>query len=174
MDSASPTTLFARNLRGFARSRTIAMLKRDLTTSYPRSVREKYLGVVQLGRAVDKGIALANGLNGEYNYHCPMDKGVFGFLGVDGDALLDVIKKAQAESEIEAFLNPFVAKKSAAEIDAFNEGFLSHGPQPGSDAEKYFLELRSEVAPDRTDVTTWPDLLDLDEKRDVPRRAVAV
>jgi hypothetical protein len=34
--------------------------------------------------------------------------------------------------------------------------------------------MRNAVAPDRTDVTAWPDLLDLDEKREVPRRAVPV
>jgi hypothetical protein len=150
------------------------MIKRDLTTSFPRSVREKLLGVVQLGRAVDKGAALANGKAGEYNYDCPMDKAVFGFLGIGGDALLEKVKSAQSEAEIEAYLKPFVDQKSAAEIAAFNENFLNHGPQPGSDAEKYFLELRGQVAPDRTDVSTWPDLLDLDEKRAVPRRAVAV
>ena len=146
------------------------MLKRDLTTSYPRSVRNKVLGVVQLGRAIDKGTALANGLNGEYNYDCPMDKGVFDFLGVDGGAVLDVIKKAQSESEIEAYLKPYVDKKTPQQIEAFNAEFLTHGPAAGSDAEKYFLDLRSQVGPGRTDVTTWPDLLDLDEKRDVPRR----
>ncbi|MDQ6941976.1 MAG: DUF5069 domain-containing protein [Candidatus Eremiobacteraeota bacterium] len=149
------------------------MLKRDLTTSYPRSVRDKVLGVVQLGRAIDKGIAHANGLNGEYNYDCPMDKGIFDFLGLDGNALLDVIKGAQSESEIEAYVKPFADKKSPQEREQFNETFLSHGPQAGSDAEKYFLGLRNDVAPDRTDVTTWPDLLDLDEKRDVPRRVLA-
>lgn len=149
------------------------MLKRDLTTSYPRSVRDELLGVVQLGRAVDKGIALANGLNGEYNYNCPMDKAVFGFLGIDGNALLDVIKNAQNESEIEAYLEPFVAAKTPHELETFNAGFLEHGPKPGSDAEAYFLDLRNSVAPDRTDVSTWPDLLDLDEKRDVPRRVLA-
>jgi hypothetical protein len=147
------------------------MLKRDLTSSYPRSVRDEYLGVVQLGRAVDKGIATANGLNGEYNYDCPMDNGVFEFLGIDGGALLEVIKNAQSESEIEAYLKPFVGKKSAAEIKAFNDEFLTHGPEPGSSGEEYFLGLRNQVAPHRTDVTTWPDLLDLDEKRDVPQRA---
>ena len=149
------------------------MLKRDLTTSYPRSVREKLFGVVQLGRAIDKGTATANGLNGEYNYDCPMDKGVFDFLGIDGNVLLDVIKNAQSESEVEAYVKPFVDKKSPQELEHFNAEFLSHGPQAGSDAEKYFLSLRGEVAPDRTDVTTWPDLLDLDEKRDVPRRVLA-
>ncbi len=146
------------------------MLKRDLTTSYPRSVREKYLGVVQLGRAVDKGVALASGLNGEYNFDCPMDKAVFGFLGIDGNALLDVIKQAQSESEIEAYLKPFVAKKSPSDVEAFNAEFLEHSPQPGSPGEAYFLELRGQVAPDRTDVRVWADLLDLDEKRDVPKR----
>ena len=147
------------------------MLKKDLTTSYPRSVRDTSVGgVVQLARAVDKGIALANGANGEYNYDCPMDNGVFGFLGVDGNVLLDVIKNAQSESEIEAYLKPFVGKKSAAEIAAFNTEFLSHEPEPGSDGEKYFLGLRNDVAPSRTDVTKWADLLDLDEKREVPQR----
>jgi Domain of unknown function (DUF5069) len=150
------------------------MLKLDLTNSYPRSVRDKApLGVVQLARAIDKGIAFANGTNGEYNYDCPMDKGVLGFVGVDGEKLLDVIKKANSEADIVAYLKPFVDAKSPAEIAAFNEEFLSHGPASGSDGEKYFLNLRNEVAPDRTDVTTWPDLLDLDEKRPVPQRVPA-
>jgi hypothetical protein len=147
------------------------MLQKDLTKSYPRSVRDtSYGGVVQLARAVDKGIATAAGTNGEYNYDCPMDNGVFDFLGIKGDALLGVIKDAQSESEVQAYLKPIVAKKSATEIEAFNTEFLSHAPEAGSDGEKYFLGLRNEVAPGRTDVTRWADLLDLDEKREVPQR----
>src|ERR1700676_3865819 len=99
------------------------MLKRDLTTSYPRSVRDESLGVVQLARAVDKGVATANGLQGEYNYDCPMDNGVFGFLGIDGKKLLEVIKRAQSESEVEAYLKPFVDKKTPHERQAFNTEF---------------------------------------------------
>jgi hypothetical protein len=146
------------------------MLQKDLTKSYPRSVREKVLGVVQVGRAIDKGIATAAGTNGEYNFDCPMDKGVFDFLGVDGNKVLDVIKNAQSVSEVEAYFKPFVAKKSATEIEAFNTEFLSHAPEAGSDGEKYFLGMRNDVAPGRTDVTRWADLLDLDEKREVPQR----
>jgi hypothetical protein len=149
------------------------MLKKDLTTSYPRSVRDTVLGVVMLGRAIDKGIAFANGANGEYNYNCPMDKAVFGFLGVDSDALLEVIKTANSESDILAYLKPIVERRSPAEIAQFNAEFLKRAPEAGSDSEQYFLNLRNQVAPDRTDVTTWPDLLDLDEKREVPRRVAA-
>jgi hypothetical protein len=149
------------------------MLKLDLQTGYPRSVRDKALGVVQLPRAIDKGIATANGTNGEYNFDCPMDNGLFSFLGLKGSELLEVIKKANSESDILAYVKPFVDKKSAADIKEFNEHFLAHSPEKGSDGEKYFLNLRNEVAPNRTDVTTWPDLLDLDEKRSVPERVHA-
>jgi len=145
------------------------MLHKDLTTSYPRSARETMLGVVQLGRAVDKGTATVNGLQGEYNYNCPLDQAVFGFLAVDQDALADVIRNAQTEDDVVAYLKPFVDKKSTAEIASFNDTFLSRKPQD-AEGEAYFLELRNAAAPDRTDVTTWVDLLDLDEKRDVPRR----
>lgn len=149
------------------------MLKKDLTKEYPRSVYDKILGVVMLARTVDKGAAAANGLVGEYRYECPMDQAIFSFLGVDGETLLEAIKKANSEADVVAFLKPYVDKKSAAEIAQFNEGFLAGAPQPGSESEEYFLDLRNSVAPDRTDVTRWADLLDLDEKRPVPQRVPA-
>ena len=145
----------------------------DLTKDYPRSVRDKFAGVVQLGRATDKGRALAAGTVGEYHYNCPMDKAVFGFLGIDSDEYLAKIKSSKDDSEVEAYARDFIAKKSQGEIDQWNATFLESGPEPGSEGEKYFLQLRSEVAPDRTDVTSWPDLLDLDEKREVPHRVTA-
>lgn len=142
----------------------------DLTTSYPTSVKTKLHGIVQLQRTIDKGKALAHGKIGEYHYNCPMDQAVFGFLGIDHEALLDVIKKAKGDQEIADYVKPFIDKKSPAEIEAWNAEWLKSGPAPGSDSEAYFLQLRSEVAPDRTDVTSWPDLLDLDEKRSVPKK----
>lgn len=147
----------------------MALQNLDLTTAYPASVKQKLFGVVQLKRTLDKGIATAHGNVGEYHYNCPMDKAVFGFLGLEAEPLLDVIKKAQSEGEIEAYVKPFVEKKPAADIEAWNAQWLKTGPAEGSDGHKYFLELRGQLAPDRTDITAWPDLLDLDEKRAVPR-----
>lgn len=140
----------------------------DLTTSYPRSVREKHLGIVQLGRTIDKGKAKLAGKLGEYNYDCPMDKHLFEWLGFSGEQLLEAIKKGDAAAD--EFARPYVAKKTQAEIDTFNREWLEHAPAPGSSGEKYFLDLRNQVAPNRTDVTAWADLLDLDEKRPVPQR----
>jgi hypothetical protein len=146
----------------------------DLTKEYPRSVRDKICGVVMLARTTDKAKALANGNVGEYHFNCPMDQAVFAFLSIDADQFLAKAKIAPDDREIEDFVKEFVSLKRPDEIEAFNADFLHSKPVPGSDSAKYFEELRASVAPDRTDVTEWADLLDLDEHREVPRRAVAV
>jgi hypothetical protein len=145
----------------------------DLTKNYPRSVHEKLAGVVMLARTTDKAKAKAAGTVGEYNYDCPMDNGLFRFLGTDGTTFLERVTKARNEADIEAYARELLAKKSPAEIEQFNSDFVKHAPKPGSEGEEYFLELRQSVAPHRTDVTTWADLLDLDEKRSVPERVPA-
>ena len=142
----------------------------NLTKEYPRSVHHKLHGVVQLARAIDKGKATANGNVGEYHYDCPMDKAVFTFLDIDAAKLLDVIKTAQSDAEVEAYVAPFVSVKSAGEIEAWNHQWVTTAPT--GDSLKYFLELRESLAPDRKDVTAWADLLDLDEKRPVPERVL--
>jgi hypothetical protein len=146
----------------------------DLTKTYPASVREKLHGIVQLRRTIEKGKAAALGNIGDYHYNCPMDKGVFSFLGIDHEALLDVLKKAKSDEEISQYVKPFIDKKSSEELGKWNASWLLYGPQPGSESETYFLDLRKQVAPDRTDVTAWADLLDLDEKRSVPKRIPVV
>lgn len=146
----------------------------DLTKSYPRSVRDTICGVVMLARTADKAKAFANGTVGEYHYNCPMDQAVFSFLGIDHEAFLAKAKIASDDREIEDFVKLHTAEKRPDEIERFNADFLQQKPSPGSDGAMYFEQLRSSVAPERTDITTWTDLLDLDEKREVPRRPVAV
>ncbi|HZZ00821.1 MAG TPA: DUF5069 domain-containing protein [Candidatus Baltobacteraceae bacterium] len=141
----------------------------DLTKSYPRSVHAKWQGVVQLGRTIDKGRAEALGTIGDYHYNCPMDQAVFGFLGIDHAKLLDVIKNAKGDADIESYTRPYVAAKPAEEITRWNREWVTHEPEDERSRAAFF-ELRNQVAPDRKDVTSWADLLDLDEKREVPHR----
>ncbi|HEX5276007.1 MAG TPA: DUF5069 domain-containing protein, partial [Candidatus Rubrimentiphilum sp.] len=97
----------------------------DLTKNYPRSVHEKYLGIVQLGRALDKGKAKAHGNIGEYNFDCPMDDAVFEFLGINGEEFLGVIKNAKSDAEIDAYAKQFVDKKTPAQIEQWNREWVS-------------------------------------------------
>ncbi|MEO9170595.1 MAG: DUF5069 domain-containing protein [Candidatus Baltobacteraceae bacterium] len=140
----------------------------DLTKEYPRSVHEKIAGVAQIARTVDKGKATLRGNVGDYHYNCSMDQAAFGFLGFDHEALLEAIKSSKSDADIEAYVKTFADKKSPEEIGRWNREWLTRVPEGESLA--YFLNLRNEIAPDRTDVVAWPDLLDLDEKRTVPKR----
>lgn len=151
----------------------MALQKIDLTTGYPSSVRTELFGIVQLQRTIDKGIALAQGTVGEYHYNCPMDQAVFEYLGIDHEQLLEVIKKANDAGEIESYVKPFVAKKSATELAQWNEEWLQDAPDAGSDGAKYLRSMVEAKDPSRTDITTWADMLDLDEGREVPQRAAA-
>jgi len=145
----------------------------DLTKGFPRSVKEKLAGVVMLARTADKARAHKKGLLGEYVYNCGMDKVVFQHFGIDESEFAD---KADALSDVdlERWLHErFVSQRTPSEIEEFNTSFMQRKPQPGSEGEKYFRELRDSIDPTRTDVTTWPQLLDLDEKREVPRGRAA-
>ena len=145
----------------------------DLTKQFPRSVKAKIAGVTMIARTTDKAKAQLAGTIGEYHYNCPMDQGVFGFLGIDHEKFLDTVKNAKSDADIESYVKTFADKKSPAEIEGFNEAIVTRGPEKGSDAEKYFLETRKALDASRTDITSWADLLDLEEKRDVPRRVAA-
>jgi len=136
-----------------------------MTDSYPRSVHDKYLGVVQLARTIDKAQMLANGTIGEYNYDCPMDQALFVEFGIDGKKLADIVKNGM-NGDIEGYVKPLIAKKNQVEVERFNHETLTR--KPTGESLKHFEDLRAQIAPSRTDVTTWPDLLDLDEGRIVP------
>ena len=76
-----------------------------------------------------------------------MDQAVFKFLRIDHERLLDVIRNARSDAEIEAFTRPFVDTKSRDEIEGWNREWLSHEPEGPS--REAFLNLRAEIAPDR-------------------------
>jgi predicted HD phosphohydrolase len=140
----------------------------DLTKNSPRSSSETMLGIVQLARATDKAKAVAQHTIGEYRYDCPMDQTLFEYLGMNSKEYLKVVSDAKSDYEIEAYAKTFVSRKDPRNIEAFNKKFLT--TRPSGDAWKHFEELRDKVAPQRTDVFAWADLLDLEEGRTVPTR----
>ena len=87
-----------------------------------------------------------------------MDQGLFEYLGMDAKEFLNIVKTARDDSGIEAYAKTFVAKKDPRDIEAFNKKWLS--AVPTGESLKHFDELRTKIAPDRTDVVSWPDLLD--------------
>jgi hypothetical protein len=136
----------------------------DLTKEYPRSPNAEMAGIVSLPRMLDKAHADAEGKLGEYDVDCPHDKPVLQFMGIDFATFAEKIKELNYDdAAIERWARGLLAGKSAGDLKAFNDSRRNWVPDDHSAA--YFNGMREQVAPGRTDVTTWFKLLDLDEHR---------
>jgi hypothetical protein len=126
-------------------------------------------GIVSLPRVIDKARADAEGTLGDYDVDCPHDRPVLEFLGTDYATFSAKIKDLKYDdAAIEAWARTKLAAHPPAEIAAFNAARRNWGPDEHS--RPYFDQLRAKVAAGRSDVTTWFDLLDLDEGRPVPEK----
>lgn len=135
----------------------------DLTKRPPRSPRVRLGGYVILPRMLDKCRALINGTNGEYNYACPVDQRFLTFAGVDPEALQKEVAGGKGDGEILEWIRSNQKfKKTDDEILAWSCYQERRAP---SDVEsrEFFNGLHSKAAPKRDDITTWFDLLDVDD-----------
>lgn len=140
----------------------------DLSHLFPRSPKETLGGYAHLARMIDKARAKGAGTLGEYIYPCPLDQALLEFLGVDAEALLKVATEQDDQGVVE-WVGRNAKIHTPEQIDAWNRAFLTREPQ-NEESRQRFLKTRERVAPNRTDVTSWIDLLDLEEGRDVPQR----
>lgn len=139
----------------------------DLTASYPRSPRQELGGYVHLARMIDKARASRAGKLGEYIYPCPLDRVLLEFLGITPERFAEAAGKR--DEEIVEWVRKEGAPHPPEKIREWNQAFLSRSPD-NEEKWAYFNKLRDGIDPSRTDIRTWPDLLDLDEKRNVPLR----
>jgi hypothetical protein len=140
----------------------------DLRKHYPRSPKEKLAGYVHLPRMIDKCQATLAKTEGDYIYPCPMDQRLLDFTGITAKQFS---KAAQGKDDaaIGEWFKKTAKPHSPKEIEQWNETFLTRGPDT-DEKKAYFKQQRDAIDPTRTDITSWADLLDLDEKRSVPKR----
>lgn len=77
-------------------------------------------------RAVDKCRASLCGINGEYNYNCPLDQMFFRFAGLTSETFKAVVATGATDHDIEAWIAAHSIKCSKEEIQAWN---TETGPQ---------------------------------------------
>ena len=135
----------------------------DLTQRAPRSPRVRLGGYVILPRMLDKGRAVIAGKSGEYKYACPLDQRFLEFVGIDPEKLKKQLTAGKTDGEILDWIQKEAKfKRSPSEVAAWT--LLQEQRVPTDpDSRGFFNELHSKVAPNRTDIATWFDLLDLDD-----------
>ncbi len=134
----------------------------DLTQRPPRSPRTRLGGYALLPRMLDKGRAELGGKNGEYHYNCPLDQRLLTFLGIDSEPLKAELAAGKGDGEILEWIKAHQRNKHTfADIEAWSDEQSKRGPD--ADSKEFFDGLLKAAGPNRTDIKTWADLLDLDD-----------
>ena len=135
----------------------------DLTKRAPRSGRVRLGGYVILPRMLDKGRALLAGKNGEYNYACPMDQNFLDFVGIDPAQLKKQLAAGKGDGEILEWIQTHAKhKRTASEAHAWST-YMDQRAPGDHESREYFDGVHAQIAPKREDISTWFDLLDLDD-----------
>jgi hypothetical protein len=120
-------------------------------------------GYVILPRMLDKGRATIAGVNGEFHYDCPLDKQFTSFVGIDSDKLKAELAAGKSDGEILAWIQENANQKlSPWEIQVWSAWQSQRGPGD-PDSRSFFNDYHQKLAAHRTDVTSWFDILDLDD-----------
>jgi len=133
----------------------------DLTEHPPRSVRVRLGGYAHLPRLIDKARAELRGKAGDYHYNCPLDHHFFSFTGINHRKMLAAIRAAKSDTQVLAWVNR-QTKRSASEVAAWSAWVELHGPG-GVEGHEWIAATVKKLAPKRTDVRSFSDLLDLDD-----------
>jgi hypothetical protein len=133
----------------------------DLTRHPPRSPRTRLGGYVHLPRLLDKARAVAAGKGADFHYNCPFDQQFFVFTGIDHEAFMAEIKRGGSDSEMLAYVRS-KSKRQAFEIAAWS-AFLEQWTPSHPDQRGFVNEVHKKNAPNRDDIATWFDWLELDD-----------
>jgi Domain of unknown function (DUF5069) len=116
-----------------------------------------------LPRVLDKCRATLAGKNGEYHYDCPLDRRFLSFVGINADELKAEVEKGEGDGAILAWiLKNSATQPNEMEIAAWSE-FSTLRVPTDVESREFFTEQLKKHAPDREDIATWFDLLDVDD-----------
>lgn len=140
--------------------------------TYPRSPKALLGGIAHLVRFIDK-IRLRNaGQIQDYNYiTVGFDKYLIDFLGIDANAFEQRVLAGGTDEELLPWVKSNGRNLSDQEIAQWSRGLLTSGPKDDA-ARRRFQGRLQEIATKRSvsvnslpSVTTWADVIELDEER---------
>ncbi len=140
--------------------------------TYPRGPKALLGGIAHLGRFIDK-IRLRNaGQIQDYNYiTVGFDKYLVDFLGIDAKSFEQRVLTGGTDEELLAWVKVNGRKPSDQEIAQWSQGLLVSGPKDEAARQRFQGRLQ-EIANKRgvavsslPSVTTWADVIELDEGR---------
>lgn len=112
---------------------------------------------------LDKGRATIQGKHGEYHYNCPLDQRFTAFVGIDAQALKEQLGTDKGDGDILEWINANAKTPRRADEIAAWTAYMEQRAPGDVDSRDYFHETHSKIGSKREDISTWFDLLDLDD-----------
>ncbi len=140
------------------------MMLIDLTRNPPRSAAMRLGGYAILARTLDKCRATIHGKQGEYHFDCPVDKELFAFKEITGDAFKAFVQPGKSDEEVIAWLGKFGKHRTSEEIKAWSDKVCANCPGTmNNDFGTWFAEecAKLHLDPKATTLFHW---LDVDDK----------
>ena len=135
----------------------------DLSQRAPRSPYCRGVaGVYGVARMAEKARADKAGKLGEYVYNCPVDQILLGFLDISAEDFREAAYENPNDLELGDWVLEHTAR-TVEEILAFNARIAARGPET-EEARARFQRTLNDLAPERTDITTWFALMQLDDR----------
>jgi len=135
----------------------------DLTQRPPRSARIPLGGYVILARCLDKGRATLAGTNGDYHFDCPLDQHIFKFAGIKAADLKKQLALGKGDEEILTWIKAHSKTQPTPWEIAQWRTYQEQRGATDLETRKYFNSYLEKLSPTRSDISTWFDVLDLDD-----------
>jgi hypothetical protein len=135
----------------------------DLTQRPPRSARVRLGGYAILPRCLDKGRATVNGKNGEYHFNCPLDQMFLTFAGIDAEELKSQLTLGKSDTEILEWIQANAKNKPAPYAIHAWSAWVEQRVPTEVEGREYFHTIHKSAGPNRKDIGTWFDVLDMDD-----------
>jgi uncharacterized protein DUF5069 len=135
----------------------------DLTQRPPRSPRVRLGGYATLPRILDKGRATIAGKSGEYQYNCPLDQRLLSFLGLDADKLKAQLAEGKGDGDVLEWIEANAKHPYTPEAIAAWSEFQERRTAADLESRQFLQDYQTKTAPRRKDISTWFDMLDVDD-----------
>ena len=139
----------------------------DLTQFIPRSPKNKLAGIVMIPRMLDKARAYKSESLGDYIYPCPLDQIILDFLDIDHEKIAYQAQKL-TDKEIELWINEILSNRSLSDKENVNKKLLGRKPNTKESIKRFNL-IRDKINPSIKNVTTWVELIELEERQITPK-----
>ena len=139
----------------------------NLVESIPRSPRIKMKGLVMISRMIDKARAYNSNTLGEYIFPCPLDQIILDFLNINHKEFAYQTKNL-SDNEMASWIEEKCLHRSKGDKECINKKKLRRKPNTPESLIRFDV-IRNKINPIAKNVTTWVELIELEENQTLPK-----